>query len=140
MITLNDAPLYAHSSLQAIAAVSTMEVEILALAHAYQKLFPIFDLVEFLKSVVGLPTEPTSMQVSIYEDNSGALVLANMLPPQFTPQSKTYHVKTIWFQEEIKCQGTELVKIDTIEKPGDLFTKSLSAQAFVYLRKKLLGW
>ena len=87
----------AKSSLQSISALSTMEVEILVLAHACQVLFPIMDLAEFLGSVVGLPTEPTSMQVSIHEDNSGALILADMLLPQFTPRSKINHVKTIWF-------------------------------------------
>ena len=85
MITLNGAPMLTKSSLQSISALSTMEAEILALAHACQELFPIMDLTEFLGSVVGLPTEPTSMQVSIHEDNSGALILADILPPQFTP-------------------------------------------------------
>ena len=74
-----------------------METEILALAHACQELFPVIDLAEFLGSIVGLPCEPTSMQVSIHEDNAGALILAVMIPPEFTPRSKTYHVKTIWF-------------------------------------------
>ena len=140
VITLNDAPMLAKSSLQSISAVSTMEAEILALAHACQELFPIIDLAEFLGSIVGLPSEPTSMQVSIHEDNAGALILADMIPPQFTPRSKTYHVKTIWFREEIKRRGIKLVKIETTEQLGDLFTKGLPNKAFVYLRKKLLGW
>ena len=117
-----------------------MEAEILALAHACQELFPIIDLAEFLGSIVGLPSEPTSMQVSIHEDNAGALILADMIPPQFTPRSKTYHVKTIWFREEIKRRGIKLLKIETSEQLGDLFTKGLSTKAFVHLRKKLLGW
>jgi hypothetical protein len=43
----------------------------------------------------------TTMNVSINEDNSGALVLAKTLPPQFTPHSKYYAIKKIWFREEI---------------------------------------
>ena len=54
VITLNGAPMLAKSSLQSISALSTMEAEILALAHACQELFPIMDLAEFLGSVVGL--------------------------------------------------------------------------------------
>ena len=37
---------------------------------------------------VQFPIGKTTMNVSIHEDNSGALVLAKTLPPQFTPQSK----------------------------------------------------
>ena len=72
-------------------------------------------------------------------DNAGALILADMIPPQFTPQSKTYHVKTIWFREEIKRREIKLMKIETSEQLEDLFTKGLSTKAFVHLRKKLLG-
>ena len=41
------------------------------------------------------------MHMYIHEDNAGALVLANNLPPQFTPASKHSDVKTHWFRE--KC-------------------------------------
>jgi len=67
------------------------------------------------------------MNVSIHEDNLGALVLAKTLPPQFTPQSKYYAIKTIcWFCEEISMRDVQLHKIDTAEQLGDIFTKSLT--------------
>ena len=65
------------------------------------------------------------MNVSIHEDNSGALVLGKTLPPQFTPRSKYYAIETIWFREEIFKRGIQLQKIDTIEQLGDIFTKGL---------------
>jgi hypothetical protein len=34
--------------------------------------------------------QETMMQLSVHEDNSGALVLAKTLPPQFTLRSKYY--------------------------------------------------
>ena len=80
------------------------------------------------------------MHVSIHEDNAGALVLAETLPPQFTPRSKWYACKTIWFREEIVKQSIKLIKIETAEQLGDLFTKSLPKVTFEYLRKKLMGW
>ena len=140
VITINDAPLLAKSALQKIVAVSTMEAEILALAHSCQELFPLIDITQELGAAVGLPVDPATMQVSIHEDNSGALVLADMIPPQFTPRAKTYHVKTIWFREEIKRRGINLLKIASVEQLGDLFTKGLPTKTFQYLRKKLLGW
>eukprot|EP00804_Cyclotella_cryptica_P019243 CCRYP_006144-RB/>CCRYP_006144-RB protein AED:0.16 eAED:0.14 QI:0/-1/0/1/-1/0/1/0/98 len=95
------------------------------------------DMVMLLGTKVGLPLKETTM---IHEDNAGALVLAATLPPQFTPQSKQYAIKTIWFREQIVKKKIKLVKIDTVEPLGDLFTKGLTRVTFEYLRWKLLGW
>ena len=140
MITVNDAPIILKSSFQRIVACSTIEAEILALHHSCQELFPIMDMIEFLSASASLSVDPMMMQVSIHEDKPGALVLADMIPPQLTPRSKTYHVKAIWFQEEIKRQRIQLLKIDAIEELGILFTKALPTKTFEYLRKKLMGW
>ena len=53
------------------------------------------------------------MNVSIHEDNLGALMLAKTLPPQFTPRSKYNAIKTIWFCEEIFKRDVQLHKIDS---------------------------
>ena len=80
------------------------------------------------------------MKVSVHEDNAGALILAQKLPPEYPPRSKHYHTKTIWFREEcVKC-GIKLLKIETVEHLGDLFTKGLPKITFEYLRCKLMGW
>ena len=78
------------------------------------------------------------MKVSVHKDNSGALVLAEMLPPQFTPRSKYYATKTIWFHEEIHKCGIKLKKIETSEHLGDIFTKGLTQATFEYLRVKIV--
>jgi hypothetical protein len=80
------------------------------------------------------------MKVSVHEDNAGALILAQTLPPQFTPRSKYYASKTIWFQEEINKRGIKLLKIATADQLGDFFTKGLTRPIFEYLRKKIMGW
>ncbi len=97
-------------------------------------------MVSLLGTKVGLPVSGATMKVSIHEDNSGALVLAETLPPQFTPRSKHYTIKTIWFREQIVQRKIKLLKIDTVEQLGDLFTKGLPRATFEYLRKKLRGW
>ncbi len=76
----------------------------------------------------------------IHEDNLGALVLAETLPPQFTPRSKYYATKTIWFCEEIHKREINLKKIETSERLGDIFTKGLTQATFEYLRAKIVGW
>ena len=117
-----------------------MEAEIIALAHSCQEIFPNIDMVSLLGAKVGLPVSRAVMNVSIHEYNAGALVLAETLPPQFTLWSKYYAIKTIWFQEQIVLRGIRLVKIDTVEQLGDMFTKELPRATFEYLRKKLMGW
>ncbi len=52
----------------------------------------------------------------VHEDNSGALVLAKTFPSQFTPWSKYYAIKMIWFCEEIHKLCVQLLKIDTVKQ------------------------
>ncbi len=98
------------------------------------------DMVSSVTKSVKLLIRKTTMNVSIYEDNSGALVLAKTLPPQFTPQSKYYPIKTIWFREEIFKRDVQLHKINTVKQLGDIFTKGLTHFVFEYLWKKIIGW
>ena len=139
-ITFADCPVLWVSKLQTETALSTMEAEINALAHSCRELFPIIDMTKSLGKAIGMPTGETTINVSIHEDNAGALVLAKTLPPQFTPRSKYYASKTIWFREEINKRGIKLMKIDTVEQLGDMFTKGLPRATFEYLRKRIMGW
>ena len=66
-----------------------MEAEINALSHCCRELFPVMDMVgEIGRVAAGLPTKDMAkMHMSVHEDNSGALILAETIPPQFTPRS-----------------------------------------------------
>ena len=97
-------------------------------------------MVESVTSQVNLPIGETTMKLSVHEDYSGALVLAKTLPPQFTPHSKCYVIKTIWFCKEIHKRCVQLLKIHTVKQIGDIFTKGLVQVTFEYLRKKIIGW
>jgi hypothetical protein len=140
VITVTNCPVLWQSKLQTETALSAMEAEIIAPAHCCQELFPIMDMVSLLGTKVGLPVSGATMKVSIHEDNAGALILAETLPPQFTLRSKHYAIKTIWFREQIVLRGIRPVKIDTVEQLGDAFTKGLPRATLEYLRKKLMGW
>jgi len=80
------------------------------------------------------------MHVTLNEDNSGALVLATTLPPQFTPQSKYYAIKTVWFREGILVRKIKVLAIETRLQLGDMFTKMPGQTTFEFLRKLLIGW
>ncbi len=104
-----------------------MEDEINALSACCRELFPIINMVRSLAEATNLPIGNTTMNVSIHEDNSGALVLA-------------YAIKKIWFHEEIFKRDIQLNKIDTYKQLGDIFTKGLTRVVFEYLQKKIIGW
>ena len=98
------------------------------------------DITKYLGKSVGIIIGETTINVSIHEENAGALVLANNLPPQFTPRNKHYNVKTIWFHEEIVKRGIKICNIDIVYQLGDIFTKVLTRVTFEYLQRKLMGW
>ena len=42
--------------------------------------------------------------------------------------------------EEINKREIKLLRIETVEQLGDIFTKVLLKGFFEYLRKKIMGW
>jgi hypothetical protein len=73
-----------------------------------------------------------------FEDNSGALELARL--SKLHPRTK--HVNVIYHHfRDYVCKGLiQIYPIKTSEQIGDLLTKPLSQNSFLYLRKKLLHW
>ena len=107
-----------------------MEEETIALDHCCQDIFPIVDITQLMVKSVGLPVRVSLMKVYIQEDNSGPLILARTLPQKYTPHSKYYETNTIWFHEDINKRKIVLLKIETVEQLGDLFTKVLPRYSF----------
>ncbi len=70
------------------------------------------------------------MHISINEDS--ALVLANTNPLKYTPHSKQNAIRTT---QKIR-HGIGIMKIDTKDQLGGVFTKSISQANF----KKILDW
>jgi hypothetical protein len=69
---------------------------------------------------------------TVYEDNAGALSLANA--PQMTPRNKHIGVKYHHFLNHVGLdKGIEVVKIDTLEQEAGTFTKGLPVDKFRYL-------
>jgi hypothetical protein len=133
VIVFTGVPVLWQSKLQTQTALSTMEAEVIALAACMRELIPNMDMVQSLAVAVGIPAGDVNMRVSVYKDNLGALVLAETLPSQFTPRRKYYTTKTSWFHEEINKHGIKLLKIETSEQLGDMFTKGLAKTTFEYL-------
>ena len=118
-----------------------MEAETVAFVTCCRELLPILDIVAQIGKAVGMqPNEKSKFHIRIHEDNAGALTLMTTKPPQFTPRSKHYAIKTNWFREQILKRGIEVLKIDTKFQLGDICTKSLPQVQFEFLRRLIMGW
>ena len=141
VILLGGCPVIWTSKLQTEIAMSTMEAEYIALSTACRDLIPLRDLVLEIATAVKVDIDKTAtIKTTIHEDNVGALTLANMELPRMTPRSKHIAVKYHWFREHIQPGVIDVVKIDTNDQLGDIFTKGLGCVKFKTMREKLLGW
>eukprot|EP00804_Cyclotella_cryptica_P013417 CCRYP_005165-RG/>CCRYP_005165-RG protein AED:0.32 eAED:0.32 QI:0/-1/0/1/-1/1/1/0/434 len=141
LITVFNCPVLWKSKLQTEIALSTMEAEYVALSTSCKDLFPIVDLIRELGAAVGLDISAVAnMHIKIHEDNVGALTLASLEPQRMTPRSKHYAIKYHWFREHVHSRRVRLLKIESRNQLGDLFTKGLPAPAFSHLRSLLMGW
>ena len=118
-----------------------MMAEYYALSTAMREVLPLRLLVKTVGVGCGLDSKClTTFKTTVWEDNSGALALANLEPGQHTPRSKFYDVKVHWFRSHLKPNDIVVRKIDTAEQKADLFTKPLSREIFVKIRLLLMGW
>ena len=113
-ITVSDFPVVCKSKLQTGTAILHMEVKIISISYICRELIPKTDMVDILGKSVGIHFMDAKINLSMLKDNSGALVLVEPLTPQFTPRSKNYATKTIWFLEKIFKEGIKPINIGTI--------------------------
>lgn len=78
---------------------------------------------------------------TVWEDNDACRLLANSGDmPQITPRNKHFATELHWFREHIKPGQIQVLRVDTKEQRGDIFTKGLGDLEFVKKRKMLMGW
>ena len=141
VILLNKCPVIWKSTLQDTPAMSTMMAEYYALSSAMREVLPLRALTQAVARGSGLNEAClTTFHTTVWEDNVGALTLANLEPGQNTPRSKFYDSKVHWFRSYLKPNHIEVKKIDTKYQLADLFTKPLLRDTFQFLRKLLIGW
>jgi hypothetical protein len=134
-------PAFWGSRLQSLIALSTMEAEYNALSTALREVLPFKDLVQAVGTIVGFTDdEVTTMKTTVWEDNVGALTLANLEPGRHTPRSKHYGIKTHWFRSKLGPNRIVIEQISTHEQQADIMTKGLRKDLFVRCRLKLSGW
>jgi hypothetical protein len=141
VICLSNCPVIWTSKLQNEIALSTMEAEYNAISFAMRSVLPFQTLVKAVAKGIGLDeARTTTFKTSVWEDNAGALQLANMEPGRITPRSKHYAIKYHWFRSHLKPNQVEVKKIGTASQKADILTKGLTKDKFETIRKLLCGW
>jgi hypothetical protein len=146
VITVSRCPIYWSSKLQTETATSTMEAEIIALGSCCHELLPIIALANEIGIAAGIKkpddndSSSSTMHITLHKDNMGALILATMPPPQFTPHSKHYAVKINWWHEKIIVKKINVTPIETRLQKGDIFTKMPSQVILEFLWNLPQGW
>ena len=76
-------------------------------------MFPIINITKYIGKSVGLSVGVPSMRLSVHEYKYDALILSRTFPLKFTPHSKYYATKTMWFVDDINKINIALLKIET---------------------------
>jgi hypothetical protein len=106
-----------------------MESEYVALSTAMRDLIPLKASVSEMASGMGLEDEKiVTIKSKIWEDNMGALTLANMELHCTTPRSKHYPMRYHWFRSFLNDDGDggyEVIKVTYADQMADILTKAL---------------
>jgi hypothetical protein len=139
-LTLGTCPVLWVSKLQTEIALSTVEAEYIALSQSMWDLLPMRRLLQEIGTEMNLDfCRPAILHSTVFEDNNGALSLATS--PRINPRTKHIAVKYHHFREHVgEDKGLLIEKIDTAEQKADIFTKGLTKDLQVTIRKLLMGW
>ena len=144
VMTLGDCPVHWVSKLQQEISLSTLEAEYIALSQAMRELLPMRRLYDELMVTFNESTTKSivTLKSTIFEDNNGAISTATS--PKLTPRTKhiavKYHFVKQFFGKQRHDHPFELKKIDTTEQKADIFTKGLTTEVFLRLRKLLCNY
>lgn len=101
----------------------------------YVALSEVVSEIEYIRELLKIFDIIVNDPIKIYEDNSGAIIIANN--GNFTNKSKHIEIHYHYVHESVKNNLIEVCKIDTNEKVADVFTKALCKEKFEKFRNKL---
>jgi hypothetical protein len=131
IILCNGGPISWSSKLQPTAALSTTEAEYIALSYTLSEVLWLKQLMYDMKLVISHP-------ILIYEDNKGAVDLANN--PGYHSRTRHINVRYHFIRDHIKNSNIKVVAIPTKRQLAIMFTKGVSRPEFTFQRDQILGY
>jgi hypothetical protein len=142
VICFADCPVLWKSKLQTEIALSTIG-GICCISTSCRDHFPLINITSKICAKFDIGdchfNSAAQLHIKIHEDNVGALALGKLKPRRMTQRSKHYAIKYHWLREHISPHRIELVKIDTDDQLGDLFTKGLTKNQILKVAKEAYG-
>ena len=138
-ITYASCPIFWASKMQTEVTLSTTESEYVSLSQSLQDVIPLMRIVDeireqFDKDITAKPT----VRCTVFEDNSGALELANV--PKMRPRTKHINNKYHHFRDHVRNKQILVKAVDTREQVADYLTKPLPRELFQKHRMALQNW
>ena len=139
IIKYMNCPVTWKSQLQHEIALSSTESEYTGLSYALREAIPIMNLLEEMKEYKFIRTfETPEVKIKVYEDNSGALHMANI--HKYRPRTKHLNVKLHHFRKYVNDGSIKVVHIKSEEQQADYLTKPVKFEILTKLRKLVMGW
>ena len=127
------------SKMQTITALSTTEVEYIALSASLREVIPLMgSLKEAREQGLQVQYLPPKIHCTVFEDNSGALELARL--PKMRPRTKHINQSFPHFCEHVERKDIIIKVTPSDQQMVDILTKPLPEAAFVRHRKSIMGW
>lgn len=139
IIHFGGCPLVWKSQLQTTIALSTQEAEYVALSACMRVLIPLRRLLEEITVIIVLPMElRATIHARVFEDNNGALILANT--QRITNRTRHYHISWHFFWWAVTEGFVAVLRVDTNMNGSDYMTKGLPRFPFENNRRLNQGW
>ena len=142
-------PLLWISKLQTQIALSTMELEYIALSHSMRELIGVREVLKDVFTHVlheeNLAPEYRIIhkysaipQSKVYEDNEACLKFATL--PKMSPRTNHIALPYHFFRSKVDSLEIKIMAIGTNDQVADQFIKGLPQDKFEKARKPLMGW
>ena len=135
-------PVYWQSKLQAEIALSTAELEYIAMSQAPRETTPIMSLMKEINVVFPLHILEPKFVVKVHEGNQSCITMASNL--KFTPRTQHIAIKYHHFRKHVKSPSspngfTNIMYSLTQEQLAEISTKPTSDETLWALQMKLYG-
>ena len=131
VIMYANCPIFWRITLQTQIALSTAEVEYIALSSALRLALPLMTMMEEIQIVFPIHVLQPDFVCKVHEDNQSCIEIAT--GTKFSPRTKHIVLKYHHFRSHVKSGRMDIVYRPTEEHLADLLTKPLSNEAFYTL-------
>ena len=115
---------------QATCALSSTEAEFTAAVEAGKYILYVRSILD----EIGLPQDEATV---LYEDNQGALLMANLQQP--TKRTRHMDIRNFALQEWVQSDLLKLIRIDTSDNWSDVMTKATARTLFYRHMNYIMG-